>query len=549
MLKHKSSKIQTLKYIVFSRWFLHLGIVLLGLLQKIIGVANFNPQIFLLLGVSYAFNLGYYLFLRRDPHKITDRGLYIICLFQVIFDQLLYTVIIYATGGIESLSFLFYFLTIFIAIILFNEIEIIALTALSGFLYLAVITLEYYEIVEHHWRYNMNPGFYQNIAVTVHNSATVVLVIIFTAFFAAFIGRIIRSREEALIAESEKVTLTLNNLIDAVMVLDAQQHVILLNPPAEKLFQEKAKKIFNKKFQQIPWSRNLKPIIDFIIKSFMSGTDHSQAITIDNANEKAVYKVNCLAIFDRHNQIRGFLTTLRDMTREKELDKLKSDFLSIAAHQLRTPLSTIKWLFQMLLDGDAGALSDKQKDLLSKGYQRNIEVIEIVNNLLDASEIEEGKLPFHYEHCSLDKILEQVYHLGCDNSKQKNIEFIYNKSDIPLPAMKIDIQKIRVSIQNLVDNAIKYTHPHGKVVLDIKVQKDCVLIIVSDNGIGIPLFDQNKIFTKFYRSHNATLEEPTGSGLGLYIVRNVILGHQGKIWFDSQLNKGTTFYIKLPISR
>ena len=548
MLKHKASKIQTLKYIVFSRWFLHLGIVLLGLVQKIIGVANFNPQIFLLLGVSYTFNLSYYLYLRRDHHKITERGLYIISLFQVILDQLLYTVIIYATGGIESLSFLFYFLTIFVAIILFNEIEIIALTALSGFLYMGVIILEYYEIIEHQWRYNMDPGFYQNIAVTVHNSATVVLVIIFTAFFAAFIGRIIRSREEALIAESEKVTLTLNNFIDAVMVLDAEQHVVLLNPPAEKVFQVDAKKIFNKKFQRIPWPKHLQSIIDFIIKSFIDEVDHSQAITIDN-NEKAVYQVNCLTIFDRHNQIRGFLTTLRDVTREKELDKLKSDFISIAAHQLRTPLSTIKWLFQMLLDGDAGTLNDKQQDLLSKGFQRNNEVIEIVNNLLDVSEIEEGRLPFHYDYCSLDKILDQVYHLGSDNAKQKNLNFIYKKSNTPLPVMKIDIQKIRVCIQNLVDNAIKYTLPQGKVALEVKVESENVCIKVSDNGIGIPLFDQNKIFTKFYRSHNATLEEPAGSGLGLYIVRNVILGHQGKIWFESQLNKGSTFYIKLPITK
>jgi PAS domain S-box-containing protein len=547
MLKHKAAKIQTLKYIVFSRWFLHLGIVLLGLVQKIIGVANFNPRIFLLLGISYSINLGYYLFLRQDQHKITERGIYIISLMQVIVDQLLYTIIIYSTGGIESLSFLFYFLTIFTAIILFNELEIIVLTALSGFLYIAVVVLEYFEIVEHQWRYNLDPGFFQNIAITVHNSATVVLVIVFTAFFAAFIGRIIRSREEALVSESEKVTLTLNNLIDAVVVLDAHQHIILLNPPAEKIFQVEIKKIFNKKIDHLHWPERLLPLVDFIQKSIIAEVDRSQEIIISSGEEKTTYKANCIVIFNRRNEIGGFLTTLRDITRERELDKMKSDFISIAAHQLRTPLSTIKWLFQILLDGDAGTLDQKQKDLLSKGFQRNNEVIDIVNNLLDVSEIEEGRLPFHFDHCSLEKILDQVYHLGSDNAKYKQINFVYKKPKESFPVMKIDIQKIRICIQNLVDNAIKYTHSHGTVTLEVIVEKKYITIKISDNGIGIPGIEQKKIFTKFYRSHNATMEEPSGSGLGLYIARNVIQSHQGQIWFTSQIEKGTTFYIKLPI--
>ncbi|MFH0819291.1 MAG: ATP-binding protein [Patescibacteria group bacterium] len=548
MLDPKLTKIQTLKYIVFSRWFMHLGILLLGLIQKMVGVAQFDPHIFALLALTYSYNLAYLLFLRRDPKKISNHGLYIISILQVVVDQLIYTIIIYSTGGIESLSFLFYFITIFMAILLFNEIEIIILTLLSGVLYLMVIIFEYIEIIPHHFRYALNPGFYQNMAITVHNSATVVLIIIFTAFFAAFIGRIINSREEALKAETNKVNTTLNNLIDGVIVFDTQGRISLINPTVIDLFNVAACNLLGKKLEIGLVDSSLIEIVEHILKCFEKESNQIQEFTFQNQGETKSFKITCLTLYNKQIVNKGFLIILRNITREKELDQLKSDFISIAAHQLRTPLSTIKWLFKMLLEGDAGKLTDKQQNLIGKGFQRNNEVIEIVNNFLDISEIEEGKTAYKMQFNSIEKIMQQIYQGSIDNAKHKKLKFIYQKNNKPLPLVWIDLQKIRLAIQNLVDNAIKYTHEPGTVTMAAEVQNHQLIIKISDTGIGIPKVDQKQIFSKFFRSNKAVSTEPTGSGLGLYIVKNIIEKHGGHICFESFDDKGTIFLISLPIT-
>ena len=549
MLDSKTNKIKTLKYIIFSRWFLHLAIVLLGLIQKFIGEAQFDPKLFVLLAVTYSYNLAYYIYLRKDINKITEKGLYVISLLQVLVDQIVYTFILYYTGGIESLSFLFYFLTIFIAILLFSEIEIIALTLLSGFFYVSVIILEYREIIPHQWRYLEDPGFFQNAATTFHNSATVLLIITFVAFFAAFIGRIIRSREEALKAETEKVNITLNNLMDGVVVLDSKNRIVLLNPTAGSILKVKIKQILNKKLKKELFTEELQPIIKYIIKCSEKKKDISKEISVRDDKEEIIFQVNCATLFDGQHNIRGFLTVIRNITREKELESLKSDFISVAAHQLRTPLATIKWLFKMLLEGDAGELNDKQRDLLNKGFYRNNEVIEIVNNLLDVTEIEEGKLPFKAEYYSLDKVLDQVYKNSKYNAKQKDITLTYKKPKYSLPLIKLDLQKMRICFQNLIDNAIKYTPSGGKVALNIGLEKKSIIVKVSDSGMGIEEEQKVNLFTKFFRSKRAISEEPTGSGLGLYIVQNIVKMHGGVIWFESEVNKGTTFFIKMPLTK
>ncbi len=266
-LENKLKRISTLRYIIASRWFLHACIVILGIIQKVIGVADFDPKIFLLILITYSYNLSYYLYLRRDPVKITERGLKIISVLQVVVDKLVYTVILYNTGGVESLSFLFYFLTIFIAILLFRELQIIMLSMFTVVLYVSVLSLEYLGTIPHIYRYHFDPGLYQNIGVTVHNGATVVLILIFTAFFAAFISSIIKSREESITSERDKVSSILDNLVDGVIMLDVNRRIRLMNPYAQRILHLEKKVYHNQLLDVDTFPTTLKKLIKYINKS------------------------------------------------------------------------------------------------------------------------------------------------------------------------------------------------------------------------------------------------------------------------------------------
>jgi len=543
----KQQRIVTLRYIVASRWFLHGGLVLLGVIQKVIGVAEFNPEIFGLIAVTYSYNFIFYLYLRRDVHKISQRGLFIVSILQVVFDQLLYTVVLYASGGIESLSFLFYFLTIFIAIVIFNEVQILALSGLTITLYVALITLEYNGIIPHQSRYSFDPGFYQNIGVTVHNTATVVFIMTFTAFFAAFINNLIRQRENQIVSERDKVITIVNNLVDGIIMLDPKGRVVLMNPYAQRILRLEPRDFLHKALSAHAFSSRLQPLIKFIDAATHEPVYATTELTLDDDGDYLIVQVTALQVSDSAGVSIGSLVILRNITKEKDLDQMKSDFISIAAHQLRTPLATLKWLFKMLLDGDAGTLDPKQLDLLSKGYARNDEVIEIVNNLLDISEIDDGRAPYKFSQGSIVELVQKIVESSQVNAQLKQVHLTFQSTDL-IPPLKFDRQKLKMALQNLIDNAMKYSNPNGVVAVDMHIESDEVIVTVTDHGIGMSDETKSKLFTKFFRGREATTKDPTGSGLGLYIVRNIIEKHGGAIEFDSTLGKGTVFTVRLPLT-
>lgn len=543
----KLRRITLLRYIVGSRWVLHALLVVLGLIQKAIGVAEFDTGVFALIAFTYSYNLVFFLYLRRNPRDISERALRIISIAQVLLDQLSYTVVLYASGGVESLSFLFYFITIFIAIILFNEVEIIGLMFVTVALYVGVIALEYQGVLPHISRYAFDPGFYQNIGVTVHNGATVVFILVFTSFFAAFINNIIRQHQEDTASERDKVVAIMNNLADGIILLDHNGRVVLMNPYAQRLLHVHTRQYANKLLQSSQFPKSLRPLVDFIQRATREPVYESTELTLEEDREHTIIQATALQVTDSDNTNIGSLVILRNITKEKDLDQMKSDFISVAAHQLRTPLATLKWLFKLLLDGDGGALTDKQMDLIAKGYQRNDEVIEIVNNLLDVSEIEGGRLPFTFTETTLTDILKQVVDASQVHAQRKQVT-VTLKQLHDLPPLKIDRQKIKMAVQNLIDNAVKYSNSNNAVTVEYSIDNDEVVVQIVDQGIGMSEETKDKLFTKFFRGREAVSKDPSGSGLGLYIVRNIIVKHGGSIDFTSQLGKGTTFTIRLPIT-
>ena len=236
----------------------------------------------------------------------------------------------------------------------------------------------------------------------------------------------------------------------------------------------------------------------------------------------------------------GKLVILHDITREKIVEKMKTEFVSLAAHQLRTPLSAIKWTLRILLDGDLG-------DFLEKTYQSNERMISLINDLLDVTRIEEGRYLSKLTLVNIEEVINLVVNSYKDEIKRRKIKFEFKKPEEKMPQIMVDVEKMGLVVQNLLDNAVHYTRPGGEVIISLNRGAKDIEFSIKDTGTGIPEEQQERIFTKFFRGTNAIKMEAEGSGLGLFIAKNIIDAHNGKIWFESKQGEGTTFYFNIPI--
>lgn len=231
----------------------------------------------------------------------------------------------------------------------------------------------------------------------------------------------------------------------------------------------------------------------------------------------------------------------------RELDKSKSDFISVVAHQLRTPLSGIKWTLSMLIGGDMGDLNNDQKTFLMKSYESNSRMITLVNDMLVADGIQSGRVHYGFEHINIIYLIENVLFDMNQLAVKKDISIQYKNKPNDLPQAYIDPEAIRSVLQNLLENAIKYTIKGGKIEINVKEANKQLVVSFTDNGVGIPESQQENIFTRFFRASNAIKLETDGSGLGLYIAKNIVEKNGGTIWFESIEGKGTTFYFTVPL--
>jgi len=336
--------------------------------------------------------------------------------------------------------------------------------------------------------------------------------------------------------ERNRTMAIINNLTDGLLLFDKEGKLSLINPAAEELFKIQAKDLINKSFSDLKSFPVLTPLIEALEK----GEIIRKEVMLE---ERLILEVSSVPVL---KEKMGNLVILHNITRDKMIERMKGEFVSLAAHQLRTPLSAIKWTMKMLIEGDLGKITKEQKEFIEKTYISNERMIKLINDLLNVTRIEEGRYLYKPILMDLEPITQFVVNLYKEEAEKRNIKLELKKTKERLPWVMLDSEKIKLAIQNLLENALRYSLSGGLVTVSLKYDKNEVELSVKDNGVGIPEDQQKRIFTKFFRADNVVKMDTEGSGLGLFITKNIIEAHNGRIWFKSKKGEGTTFYLALP---
>lgn len=379
--------------------------------------------------------------------------------------------------------------------------------------------------------------------------------------------------------ERNKTIAMISNLVDPVMVIDNNQRIMLANPSAKKILgvqDEDLNKELSamvcegpecescvpqrlclcefKKIIRVPYTSHvLKTDEDNypIVEELVIGETKSEKGQFVN-DDRRVFKVLTSEVKDIHGKIYGRTKIFYDLTQEKIIDEMKSEFISIAAHQLRTPSSGVKWVLDMVLEGELGEIPPEAMKYIKRAAYSNELMVSLVKDLLNVSSMETGKFIYKFDRTNLQKILEDVVNSSNITAIQKDVQLSLEVKSDGIPEIMADPEKIRQAIQNLVNNAIKYSEAKDRIVVKLRTSEEnpgLVEVTVEDDGIGINSNDLKKLFSKFYRGENARRLQTEGSGLGLFITKNIIDAHSGEISCKSIENEGTTFKVVLPVKQ
>lgn len=374
-----------------------------------------------------------------------------------------------------------------------------------------------------------------------------------------------KTRLETAQAKEEAILLSIG---DGLLATDEKGTIILVNRMAEKLIGKKSKDLMGKDFSEAMHIEDEKgkpiPLEEYPIHmALMRGITTTTTVgptyyyvRKDKERFPAAVVVTPVLL---SKKVIGAIEVFRDITREKEIDNAKNEFISLASHQLRTPLSSIRWYSEMLLNGDVGILEGKQGEYMEEINHSNLRMIELVNAILSVSQIEMGTLEMKTENVDVEELLREVITDIESGPKKQDVQVSVKIRGVLADAV-IDKRLLRMLIENLLVNAFKYTLKKSTVIVEVvEVKKGGVWnghrassasfgLSVADTGIGIPNLQKEHIFTKLFRADNARLIDTEGTGLGLYLAKRVTEYCKGEVWFISEEDKGSTFFILLPLA-
>jgi PAS domain S-box-containing protein len=346
--------------------------------------------------------------------------------------------------------------------------------------------------------------------------------------------------------EKQKAEAIVESISDGIIVTDEANRLILVNRAAEKALGINEAEALNRHFLEVIKHEDMFELINNIKAGKNANYKKYIDITISIDNRIKHYRVNAKPIKDKEQNNIGVVVLMQDITKLKEVDQMKSDFVSTVSHEFRTPLTSIGMAVGLLLDKVPGSINDEQYELLEAIKEDNERLKNLVSDLLDLSRLESGKIHMDIQSYDLDKIVNHAIKPFYIQAKEKNISIKVNIKD-NLSKVKADFNKISWVLTNLIGNAIRYTPKDGtgKITINAKQTANKMLISVSDNGNGIPEEYQQKIFEKFIQVKDGDRENTGGTGLGLAISKEIIKAHGGEIWVQSKVGEGSTFYFTL----
>ena len=271
---------------------------------------------------------------------------------------------------------------------------------------------------------------------------------------------------------------------------------------------------------------------------------HELAIAIQNAASLEAVKELNTNLQQRIDEATDELRKSNEQLRG--LDSAKDEFVSMASHQLRTPLTSIKGFISMVLEGDAGKVTKMQRQLLSEAFSSSERMVHLINEFLSVSRVQTGKFLIEKRQFDLAKVIAQEVRALRTTAESRDLTLTFISPDEPVLVLA-DEAKIRQVLMNFIDNALYYSKSGTAIVIRIEAEND-VRVTVTDTGIGVPANQQAKLFTKFFRADNARTQRPDGTGVGLYLAKMIIDGHRGKVIFSSKEGKGSTFGFSLPLA-
>ncbi len=363
--------------------------------------------------------------------------------------------------------------------------------------------------------------------------------------------RLMEERDQKLLEvanEASKIHTIVNSMADGILVINREHQLVLWNPAAVKMLNLNEQLESCREISEIIPQQDLIQIIN---KAFTPDSSHytiiSEEIELPQPESRTLM-VNVSAIRDEKEQELGIVSTLRDITRLKEIDQIKSQFVNMVTHELRSPLSAVEGYLTAYLTGAAGNDPQMNRQMLERARQRTRSLLDLVNDLLQYSRLEAKRVERKKELLNVSSIIINTVELLKNQGEAKEIQF---QVDVPetLPLIEADRSEMEQLFTNLVSNAIKYNVKNGKVMISAKPNNNFLNIKVADTGIGIDEESLPCIFDEFFRVSGSKTRYTTGTGLGLSIAKRIVESHFGRIEVESKVDQGTTFTVKFPIKK
>lgn len=369
-----------------------------------------------------------------------------------------------------------------------------------------------------------------------------------------------QASERALQSEQVQASVIVQHIDEGIVVVDTEGRVTFMNRAAEKLLGWDSSDLMGKEFvQQVPLidtaGNTIPPASRPLTLALKTHKPLSTVATYKTKNGHAVpIAVACQPIVVE-GENRGVMSAFRDITEEQTIARTKSEFVTLASHQLRTPISAISWLSELLINGDAGKLNAQQREHIQDIYASNRRMASLVNEMLIVSSLELGSMPVRPERTNVTAFTDTIIKEQKSLHKEATPRIATDYQD-DLPELSCDPDVLRLLLRNLISNAIKYTPKEGHIGVKLSWTPNVALnansegsfvIAINDTGFGIPDDAFDKIFTKFYRAPNILHKDTDGTGLGLYIAKTLLDYVGGNISFTSHEGQGTTFTIMIPL--